>query len=71
MVILDMFPIWAVYVGTVVLVLVAAEIGFRIGIWLQRRNPASGEIRVTGTMVGGMLDPRAHSNENIRFRVDK
>jgi hypothetical protein len=50
-----MFPLWAVYVGTVVLVLVAAEIGFRIGIWLQRRDPASGEIRMTGTMVGGML----------------
>jgi hypothetical protein len=52
---MDMFPLWAVYVGTVVLVLVAAEIGFRIGLWLQRRDPASGEIRVTGTMVGGML----------------
>jgi hypothetical protein len=50
-----MFPLWAVYVGTVVLVLVAAEIGFRIGIWLQRRNPASGGTRVTGTVVGGML----------------
>ena len=55
MVIIDMFPIWAVYVGTVVLVLLAAEIGFRIGIWLQSRDPASKEIRMTGTMVGGML----------------
>ncbi len=55
MIIMDMFPLWAVYVGTVVLVLVAAEIGFRIGIWLQRRDPASGGIRVTSTMVGGML----------------
>jgi len=52
---MDMFPLWAVYVGTVVLVLVAAEIGFRIGIWLQRRDPAYGGIRVTSTMVGGML----------------
>ena len=52
---MDMFPLWAAYVATVVLVLVAAEIGFRIGMWLQRRDPASGEIRVTGTMVGGML----------------
>jgi len=50
-----MFPLWAVYIGTVVLVLVAAEIGFRGGIWLQRRDPASKEIRMTGTMVGGML----------------
>jgi hypothetical protein len=55
MVIMDMFPLWAVYVVTVVLVLVAAEIGFRIGIWLQSRDSASGEIRMTSTMVGGML----------------
>ena len=55
MVILDMFPIWAVYVGTVVLVLVAAEIGFRIGMWLQRRDPESGKTPLTGVVVGGML----------------
>jgi hypothetical protein len=52
---MDMFPLWAVYIGTVVLLLVAAEIGFRFGIWLQRRDPAFGETRVTGTVVGGML----------------
>jgi hypothetical protein len=55
MVILDRFPIWAVYVGTVVAVLVAAEIGFRIGMWLQRRDPDSGKAPVAGTVVGGML----------------
>jgi len=55
MVILDKFPIWAVYVGTVVAVLVAAEIGFRIGMWLQRRDPDSGKAPVAGTVVGGML----------------
>ena len=55
MVILDMFPIWAVYVGTVVVVLIAAEIGFRIGIWLQRRDPASEKTPMTGVVVGGML----------------
>jgi uncharacterized protein YqgC (DUF456 family) len=55
MVILDKFPIWAVYVGTVVVVLVAAEIGFRIGIWLQRRDPDSGKTAMTGAVVGGML----------------
>jgi hypothetical protein len=54
MVLLDNFPIWAVYLGTVVLVLVAAEIGFRIGIWLQRRDP-SAETSLTGIVVGGML----------------
>ncbi|MCB0167482.1 MAG: DUF4239 domain-containing protein [Anaerolineae bacterium] len=55
MIIVDMFPLWAVYVITVVLVIVAAEIGFRVGIWLQSRDFAFGEIQVTGTMVGGML----------------
>ncbi|MHC4725542.1 MAG: bestrophin-like domain [Planctomycetota bacterium] len=55
MVLLDRFPLWAVYVGTVVLVLIAAEIGFRIGIWLQRRDPDSGKTPMTGAMVGGLL----------------
>ena len=55
MVILDKLPIWAVYVGTVVVVLIAAEIGFRIGMWLQRRDPDSGKTPMTGAVVGGML----------------
>jgi hypothetical protein len=55
MVILDQFPIWAVYVGTVVVVVLVAEIGFRIGIWLQRRDPESGTTPMTGAVVGGML----------------
>jgi hypothetical protein len=41
MVILDQSPIWVVYLVTVVAALVAAEIGFRIGMWLQRRDPDS------------------------------
>ena len=55
MAILDKFPLWVVYVGTVALVLIAAEIGFRIGIWLQRRDPDSGKTAMTGAVVGGML----------------
>jgi hypothetical protein len=55
MVLLDQLPIWAVYVVTVVVVLVAAEIGFRLGRWLQRRDPESGTTVVSGTVVGGML----------------
>jgi hypothetical protein len=55
MVILDQFPIWAVFLGTVIAVLVAAEIGFRLGIWLQRRDPDSGKTPMTGAVVGGML----------------
>ena len=55
MIILDTFPIWAVFLGTVVVVLIAAEIGFRIGIWLQRRDPESAKTPMTGVVVGGML----------------
>lgn len=55
MVILDGFPLWAVYLGTVALVLVAAEIGFRIGMWLRRRDPSSGKTPITGAVLGGML----------------
>ena len=55
MIMLDRLPLWAVYVGTVVLVLIAAEIGFRIGIWLQNRDPGSGKTPMTGAVVGGML----------------
>jgi hypothetical protein len=55
MAILDEFPIWAVYVGTVALVLVAAEIGFRIGLWRQRRDPSQEKNPVGGAVVGGLL----------------
>jgi hypothetical protein len=55
MVLLHQLPIWAVYVVTVAVVLVAAEIGFRLGRWLQRRDPESGKTVISGTVVGGML----------------
>jgi len=53
--ILDMSPIWLFFIGMVVVSLAAAEIGFRIGIHLQDRNSNSGDTRMTGTVVGGML----------------
>lgn len=53
--ILDRFPIWAVFVVMVVVVLAAGEIGFRIGIWLQDRSSNHKETRMTGPVVGGML----------------
>jgi hypothetical protein len=55
MVVLDQFPIWAVYLVTVVLVLVFAEIGFRIGMWQQRRDPSALKGQMLGVVVGGML----------------
>jgi hypothetical protein len=55
MVLLDGSPIWVVYLVTVIVVLVAAEAGFRFGIWIQRRDPESGGTPMTGAVVGGML----------------
>ena len=55
MALLDVFPIWAVYIGTVVAVLLAAEIGFRIGMWAKRRDPTSKKPAMAGAVVGGML----------------
>ena len=55
MALLDQYPILWVYFGTVVLVMVAAEIGFQAGRWLQRRDPESGKALLTGPVVGGML----------------
>lgn len=52
---LDLLPIWAVFIVMVIAVLAAAEIGFRIGIWLQDRSPNDGEARMTGAIVGSML----------------
>ena len=55
MLFLDQSPLWAVYVVTVVMALVFAEIGFRLALWLQRRDPDSGKTAISGTVVGGML----------------
>ncbi|MGD8462997.1 MAG: DUF4239 domain-containing protein [Anaerolineae bacterium] len=55
MILLDQSPLWVVYVVTVVLALLFAEIGFRLGLWLQRRDPEAGKMPVSGTVVGGML----------------
>ena len=55
MILLDQIPIWAVYLLTVAVVLISAEIGFRVGIWLQHRNPSSTKNPITGAVVGGML----------------
>jgi len=52
---LDTFPIWAVYVGLVIAMLLGAEVGFRVGIWMQDRSDNPGEGKMTGAVVGGML----------------
>jgi hypothetical protein len=55
MFILDPLPIWAVYLLTVGLVLLAAEIGFRAGVRLHRHDPSAEKGTTTGAVVGGML----------------
>jgi hypothetical protein len=52
MVILDWFPIWAVYILTVVIVLIATEIGFRAGRWLRSRDASLGESYTTSSLLG-------------------
>lgn len=52
---LDAVPIWAFFVGMIIVVLATAEIGFRIGIRLQDRSSSPGDSRMTGAVVGGML----------------
>ena len=52
---LDKLPIWAFFVGMVIVVLAASEIGFHIGIRLQDRGSNPGESRMTSSVVGGML----------------
>jgi len=52
---LDLLPMWAFFLGMVVVSLAAAEIGFRVGIRLQNRSSNPGDSRITGSMVGGML----------------
>jgi hypothetical protein len=55
MILLDNFPLWAVYIGTVIILLAAAEIGYQIGIRLQRRDSSAKGAPITNTIVGGIL----------------
>jgi len=52
---LDGLPIWIFFMGMVIVVLAASEIGFRFGIRLQDRGSFPGESRMTNSVVGGML----------------
>ena len=53
--ILDVLPVWSVFIVMVIVLLVVAEIGFRIGVGMQDRGATPGDSRMTGTVVGGML----------------
>lgn len=51
---LDVLPIWGVYLFTVIVLLLSAEAGFRLGKLIQQRRPDQSESGV-GTMVGASL----------------
>jgi hypothetical protein len=55
MVLLDNFPVWAVYVALIITLMVVAEIGFRMGLRIQENSENRGESKMTGAVVGGML----------------
>lgn len=52
---LDQLPIWAVYILTVIVLLLAVEVGFRLGVRQMDRDPSSKDSRMTATVAGGML----------------
>ena len=55
MVLFDHLPIWLIFLLTLGLTLLAAEIGFRLGLWHQRRQPEGEKDAAGGTLVGGLL----------------
>lgn len=52
---LDQLPIWGVYILTVIVLLIAVEVGFRLGIRQLDRYPDGKDSRMTATVAGGML----------------
>jgi hypothetical protein len=51
---LDRSPVWLIYAGTVLLLLVGNEIGYRIGVWRRARMP-EGEKAPATAIVGSTL----------------
>jgi hypothetical protein len=52
--ILDRLPVWLLYSGTVLLLLAASELGFRLGI-RRRKNMSDGEKAPANAMMGSIL----------------
>lgn len=52
---LDRLPIWVIYLLTVGLALLVAEIGFRGGVLLRRRDPAALKGSMISAVVGSLL----------------
>jgi len=52
---LDVLPIWVVYILTVLIALLMAEVGYQLGKWWQKRTPGEQEGGVVGGVVGATL----------------
>lgn len=48
-------PLWVLLVGTILIVLLTTEAGFRLGLWLHARYPSMSRSSMTGPLVGGMM----------------
>jgi hypothetical protein len=53
--ILEDLPLWVLFIGTVLIVLLATEVGYRLGLWLHSRYPSMGKASMTGPLIGGMM----------------
>ena len=51
---LDTVPLWALYIGSVVILLLASEVGYRLSKTMQRRRPDKAEASV-GALSGATL----------------
>ncbi len=50
--VLDRLPLWMIFIGTVALALIAAELGYLLGLWLRKRGVIQGE---AGPLVGAIM----------------
>jgi hypothetical protein len=53
--ILEDLPLWVIFIGTVLIVLLATEVGYHLGLWLYARYPSMGRSSMTGPLIGGMM----------------
>jgi hypothetical protein len=52
---IDQIPLWLVYLVSVGFSLLAAQLGFQIGLWRHHRTPEGKRDVMTGPLVGGLL----------------
>lgn len=55
MVLFDGLPLWAIFILTIAIALLAVEVGFRVGLWLKVRYPSMGESRMVSPLIAAMM----------------